>query len=800
MDLSDSSDGFNALNNPTLTNPGAVTLVFSTSLNPASVINLDPTDPQGSRNVRLFYFDTSQGPFDPNAPTVPGVNPPGANVLIAATTILSFTNQPNDTLIIRPSGFTPSVPMPAGQYSIIVEKNVQAADSTPLNGAEYFFFYRVEEDQLSPVVVTTSPANGETNVSESTEIRVTMSETIRASTVDINTIQVFYQPTGFPQTAIPGSWFSDGGNGPGNNFPDLQLDADGIPGFTGQSPRNGADLVFRPDLDAAPINMLAEDPNDIFCTLFTDPPEKGNRGFPLGQSITVRFNTTGLGVTDTAGNQVIAGSPMLEFTFETADKSPEVFAPGTRGAVYFGDAIGVGVIDVDPSRTPYLVGTTNPVRGKNTVVALGSGPSAQVVRVEVPDLVGFTVDTRPYTAFHTFICGGLLTPSIYHPLVYAASKTSGGGEIVAIDSFKMEVLGRWNSSAPGGVAVTALAGGGSSFGRAAVSNFSANTVTVYDIAAVGWYNMSDLGGSGIAATQATAVGGAVRLILNEADFDKNFPSQTGAVDSPSGPFIIGIVSVGVSPAAVELTNFPSVHGTSGFPCFGPFYTQNTILGVLNAGESTADFSELTNLGGTTAIQPDLDGISISSQPKDFDWTPVSGLPFPGGGATYYAMITAVGGTIELFATGFSANAPTVRGPTTNLAPNKIVNNVTGLQQPNGIQWITNGQGVSTTSGYSASALISETGNNRLAQVSVTQEFPSNRFEVTNANHSAGLGPSAVTGDPVSIGFFPCGPRFTDYFVANTGEGTVRAANYVGGVIGQNIDVPGVIQLASFWSR
>ncbi|MBW2726671.1 MAG: Ig-like domain-containing protein, partial [Deltaproteobacteria bacterium] len=233
VDLSDSSDGFNALNNPTLTNPGAVTVVFSTSIDPASVINLDPTDKQGSRNLRLFFFDTGQGPFDANAPTVPGVNPPGANVLIEATTILSFTNNPNDTVIIRPSGFTANTPMPDGQYSIIVEKGVLAADGTPLNGAEYFFFFRVGEDTLSPVVVTTVPANGATGVSESTQIRVTMSETIRSSTVDINTIQVFYQPTGFPQTAIPGSWFSDGGNGPGNNFPDLQLDADGIPGFSG---------------------------------------------------------------------------------------------------------------------------------------------------------------------------------------------------------------------------------------------------------------------------------------------------------------------------------------------------------------------------------------------------------------------------------------------------------------------------------------------------------------------------------------------------------------------------------------
>ena len=96
--------------------------------------------------------------------------------------------------------------------------------------------------------------------------------------------------------------------------------------------------------------------------------------------------------------------------------------------------------------------------------------------------------------------------------------------------------------------------------------------------------------------------------------------------------------------------------------------------------------------------------------------------------------------------------------------------------------------------------MAETGENRLQQVGVIQQFPSNIFQSVNENVSAGLGPSDVTGDPASVGFFPCGPRFRDYYVANAGEGTVRTANYVGGVIGQNIDVPGITLIASWWSR
>ena len=54
LDNEESTDLFNALNNPTLTNPGAVTIVFTNSLMPTSVINPDPADPQGTR-TRIRY-------------------------------------------------------------------------------------------------------------------------------------------------------------------------------------------------------------------------------------------------------------------------------------------------------------------------------------------------------------------------------------------------------------------------------------------------------------------------------------------------------------------------------------------------------------------------------------------------------------------------------------------------------------------------------------------------------------------------------------------------------------------------
>jgi hypothetical protein len=742
LDQDDSLDGFNALNNSTLTNPGAVTLVFTNSLDLTSVINDDPSDPQGTRNVRLFYFDTKQGAFDPTQPEEPGVNPPGANVLVPAETFPTTTNRPNDTLIMRPLGVSANTPLPEGQYSMIVEVGVRGADGDALAGDEYFFYFRVGQDDLGPVVVASSPHPNERDVDPTSDLVISMSETILAATVNSSTIRVSFQPAG---TATPTQ----------------------VPG----------------------------NPWDPTCTLRTDPPRKGNQGFPLGQAITVEFVTTGIGVTDTAGNGVKAGSPNTVFTFETRRLPDPVFAPNTRGAVYYGDTIGVGVIDVDPARTPYLVGP-NPRRELNSVVTSGVAPSQRIVRVVVPDLVDLTSDMRPYTSFYTFICDPLASTNIAMGNVYAASASVGGGEVVVIDSFNMVPLGRFGTPSPGGIAQTAI-GAGPNTGRLTVSNFSANTVTVFDIGEVMWFTGSSVWANQPGLQNAVLTGQS-QLVLDEEDFERIFPAQrSNSSFSPPGPPVIGTINVGISPTKVKITALPSSMGTAGFPCFSPFFVANTIVCALNAGENTADFSELTNLTQSAAIEPDLDGVNISSQGSDVAWSPPSF-----GTGSYYFYIAGIGGTVEIFASGFVANAPSVRPEaSTNLAPNKIINSVGGLVQPSAVAWITNGNAVSNNNGYSFAVLVAETGENRVQQLSVTAENPSNLFNVINANHASGLGPVDITGDPAGAWHFtPCQPRFTTYYVANAGEGTVSTASYQGGVIGSTISVPGVQLIASWWAR
>jgi len=798
LDIEDSLDGFNHLNNPTLRVPESVVVQFTNSVLRESVINDDPTDPQGTINVRLFYFDTNQGAFDPTKPKVVGVNPPGGNVIVPASSALTTLNpdHPNDAIVITPSGIGPTNPLREGQYSVIVELGVKGADGQNMRGREYFFYFRVGRDTLPPVIVDTKPTPNEQNVDPTSEIRITMSETIRASSVNASTIEVAYQPAGQAKILIPGFWYTDGGNQPGNNFPQFQLDINGNPGFSGISPRNGVDLVFRPDMGAFPTNMRAEDPNDPFCSLISDPPQKGNQGLPLGATVTVTFKTTGVGVVDTAGIGVPAGSPLTTFSFEVKRAPDAIFAPGTPGAVFYGDPQGVGVIEVNPSRTPYLIGP-NPPRPNNSVVTT-VGASAKVVRVPVQDLVGMVTDTRTYSAFYTFICI-LNSPTIFHTTVYALSRSTGGGEVTVIDSFSMTPLGKFGTPSPGGVAVTAN-GVTAGSARAAVSNFSANTVTIFDIADVRFYT-----GTTLFATQGGLAGAvqakSAKLVLNEDNFRTIFKNQKADTSSPPGPQVIGTINVGISPSAVDITGLPNSLGVYSPPfCFSPILNTNTIVGVLNAGENTVDFSELTNLSQSAAISPDLRGVTISSQPVDIEWA--QAWSFTTG--SYYALITGIGGTAELFASGFIANRPSVRPESSsNLSPNKIINNIGGFQQPTAIQWTTSGNAVTLQPGatpYAGAFLIAETGQNRLVQVAITQQSPSNLFETINQNHPAGLGPVDITGDPQDAQFTPCTPLWTTYYVANAGEGTVRTSDYGGGVVGQTIAVPGVQRVASWWSR
>jgi hypothetical protein len=819
VDTADSVNGFNALDNVTLLRRPGVAVIFSGSLDLTSVINNDPADPQGSRNIRLFYFDTTQGPFDPTQPTVLGVNPPGANVIVPATTVPDTFNPktPNDMLVITPTGISASSPLREGQYSVIIQQGVRGADGDGMKGQEYFFFFRVGQDQLGPVVVKTSPLAGEKNVAPDAEIRITMSETVLASTVNSSTIKVEFQPAGAAApTPIPGFFYTDGGNGPGNNYPNIQLDAQGLAGRTGVSPRNGVDLVFRPDLTAFPVNMTADDPLDFTnnppCNvpagagLRTDPPRKGNRGYPLGRTITVRFETVGTGVTDTAGNPIPAGSPSTTFTFETKPAPEPLYAPDVTGAIYYGDTVGVGVIDVDPSRSPYLVGP-NPPRQPNTVLAIGTGPAAKVVRVAVPDLVDMTTDTRPYSAFFTlFDCvNPPPAPNLAMPVLYAASGSTGGGQIVVIDTFNMVPMGRFGTPSPGGVALTAY-GGTVGNGRLVVSNFSANTVTVYDISQVRWFRGPSIyppyPQQGVLGAAVTA--GIATLLLTEDDFKALFPHQRMDASSPPGPPIIGTIKVGVSPGHVRITGLPGSLGSPGNPCYSPYLTSNPIVCALNVGANTADFTELQRLNQSEAIEPDLPGVNLSSKPTDVAWAPWSVRPgYPTSTGSYYFFITGVGGSVELFASGYLSNTASVRqGSASNFAPNKIINSITGLDLPSSVQWIPGGTGAfQYVSGYTFSAIVCETGKNRLVEVDVTSEFPTNLFQVTNPDLLAGLGPVDVAGDPVSaIPFVPCGPYFSTYYVANAGQGTVSTGSYLGGVIATDIAVPGVVLVCSWWSR
>jgi hypothetical protein len=379
------------------------------------------------------------------------------------------------------------------------------------------------------------------------------------------------------------------------------------------------------------------------------------------------------------------------------------------------------------------------------------------------------------------------------PVLYAASGAIGGGQIVVVDTFNMVPMGRFGTPSPGGVAMTAIG----NTGRLVVSNFSANTVTVYDVKDVKWFT----GATNFnfqASLQAAVQAGQSKLILSENDFKAVFPRQKQDLSSPPGPPVIGTINVGVSPSRVAITGLPVSLGATGMPCYSPWLGPETIVCALNAGENTVDLTELQRLNQSQAIEPDLDGVNLSSQPTDVAWSPYSTST-----GSYYFYITSVGGTVELFASGYLANSPSVRpGSASNFSPNKIINSITGLDLPSAVQWITTGTSAQQAqSGYTYAALIAETGGNRVLEVGVTAEFPTNLFQVTNPILAAGQGPVDIAGDPASaLNFIQCGPRFSTYYAANAGSGRVNTGNYFGGVIGTEIATPGVVMIVSWWSR
>ena len=220
-----------------------------------------------------------------------------------------------------------------------------------------------------------------------------------------NSVTVDYTPQGATSPIrIPGTWYTDGGNGPGNNFPNLQLDDAGNAGFSGVSARNGADLVFRPDLDAFPVNFAAFDPFDPTCPL-TDPPRKGNQGFPRGQAITVTFVPQGGGVTDTAGNRVPIGSPLTSFTFFTEPLPDPVYAPERQQRRLLRRHVRRRRHrrQLEPHAVHRGSEPVAPAELGRAPEGNSNDPSSKIVRVDVEDLKDMTTDTRPYTSFYTLL-------------------------------------------------------------------------------------------------------------------------------------------------------------------------------------------------------------------------------------------------------------------------------------------------------------------------------------------------------------------------------------------------------------
>jgi hypothetical protein len=131
------------------------------------------------------------------------------------------------------------------------------------------------------------------------------------------------------------------------------------------------------------------------------------------------------------------------------------------------------------------------------------------------------------------------------------------------------------------------------------------------------------------------------------------------------------------------------------------------------------------------------------------------------------------------------------GSASNFSPNKIINSIingTERRPPR------SGGSPSARARSSSRRANRETGKNRRVEVDVTQEFPTNLFQITNPElaKAAGSGRRGRGSPPATPVLPRAGSRFTTYYVGQCGQGTVEHGQLRRGRdrVGTNISTPG----------
>lgn len=251
----------------------AVTLVFSEAVDPDSVFD-------SANEVDGLSADI--GLFDGAGERVPGT--------------ARLDDETGTVLRIEPAVAL----LPAGQYTVVVRRDVRSAAGGELQGGteDFFSAFTVGGDSWPPVVRDSFPAPGQQGVAKDSTIVVRFNESLDPATVGATTVVVEDVTESSPVPAAGG----------------ISLSEDGFV------------VRFRPE----PVDPL-----------------------PSNSTIFVRIRGGADGIRDRAGNALAAD---FEFRFETVKESPPLvgvytvspnpaFGRYRSSAVFFGTATDVGALD-----------------------------------------------------------------------------------------------------------------------------------------------------------------------------------------------------------------------------------------------------------------------------------------------------------------------------------------------------------------------------------------------------------------------------------------------------------------------
>ena len=547
--------------------------------------------------------------------------------------------------------FTPqTLPLANGQYSVGVFANLKSTEGDPVQKAPVFTSFTVgPTDTIAPVVVVTTPNNNAQGVGAgvpppspgsgassssvadvrtaifgptSPDVVMRFSESIAASSVSPNNIAVVnasaFVPGGGAPPAIP----------PAPGYPKLRSQED-----QSSLPSNGFEIVWKAD------------------------PAAG--GLPFGSQVQVTIVGSDGGVNSSPIKDRSGNSLLLSYVFQFQTIAPPNLPDNSEPeySVYFSTSDRIGVIDTINQQeiAAVFLGTQTTAILPNVIVPRSDQIATKATLGPKFDPNEISVDTRTNGATgHTYL--------------YVQSFQSG--QIVIVNTRTSLPVALINTPSPGGL--TNQTGGGQAANVLIATNSSANTFTVFNIAALA--TGQAFLNAPIPIQQVSPTGNTPKAITITAPSTGAWSREPGPPNGPGVPLIMyadftdGVVNTAVLGTTKPIKQLALGSGAapndmSWTPCFGPPAIPPIIYAAISEGGAPGDGKIAYYIAGpgcttgsASSTRPDslVGDLSGFDAPAGLDnlWGTTSAPPYfavaeSGSTANHVLTLSVQAGTINL---------------------------------------------------------------------------------------------------------------------------------------------------------